>query len=173
MTQIKKNPNYDDKVSREFIANIFEHLFNMILKNGKHKQIDLVVVDDEDVGVEVEHGHWDGDFWEDEQYSLISSTGSSGDLGFPTINIPIRKEKYWLDYINGIPNPSAELNMFVRTNDDFTQFIIIRPEVIRDPTKAIRTRFKPNNNDEEEDWLSFKREDVETYYLINGVFVRG
>jgi len=157
-------PNYDDKVSREFITNIFRELFGWILKNGKHKQIDLKLDENELVGVEVEHGHWDGDFWENDEYSLISK------LGFKTVNIPLRKEKYWLDVFNGKKNPSASLNVFVRTNDDFTQFIIIRPEAIRDTEKAHRSRFKPNNNDEEEDWLSFRREDVETYNLINGKF---
>ena len=164
---LKTTPNYDDKVSRNFTQNIFKELFNWILIDGKYKQIDLIKENNELVGVEVEHGHWEGDFWEDDDYSLISG------LDFKTVNIPMRKEKYWLDDVNGNPNPSALLNVFFRTNDDFTQFIIIRPEVIRDPKKAIRTRFKPNNSDEEEDWLSFRREHVETYYIINGDIIRG
>lgn len=159
---IKTNPNYDDKISRKFAKNIFYELYEWILKDGKHKQIDLVKEDNELVGVEVEHGHWTGDFWVCDEYSLISG------LGYGTINIPLRKEKYWLDVVNGKENPSAIFNIFFRTNDDFSQFIIIRAETIRDPKKAIRTRFQPNNNDVEEDWLSFRKEDVETYNIIDG-----
>jgi len=157
--------NYDDKSSREFIINAFEDKFGLKLKNGKHKRIDLVQIDNELVGVEVEHGHWDGDLWKNDQYSRLAM------LEFRTVNIPIRKAHYWEDVVDGVPNVSAKYNIFVRTNVDFTQFIIIRPETIRNPEKVFKTRFLPNNNDEEEDWLSFKREDVETYNLQpNGKF---
>jgi hypothetical protein len=48
--------------------------------------------------------------------------------------------------------------------------ILIRPETIRDPEKAVITTFQPNNSDEVEEWLSFRREDVETYNLNEGVW---
>jgi hypothetical protein len=48
--------------------------------------------------------------------------------------------------------------------------IVIRPEVVRDPNKLNRTSFQPNNSDQVEDWMSFRREDVETYNLINGTW---
>ncbi len=160
-----KNIDYDDKLSRAFIKNIFEYMFGIHLKDGKHKKIDLVGIDNELLGVEVEHGHWDGDLWQNDQYSWLAK------LDFRTVNIPIRKAPYWEDIVNGEPNPSAEHNIFVRTNVDFTQFIIIRPETIRNPEKMIKTRFLANNNDVEEDWMSFKKEDVETYNLINGEFI--
>jgi len=161
-----KNINYDDKSSREFIKNIFEHDFGIKLKDGKYKKIDLVEIENDLFGVEVEHGHWEGDLWTNDQYSWLAN------LGFRTVNIPIRKERYWKDDVDGSPNLSAKHNIFVRTNIDFTQFIIIRPETIRNPDKAYRTRFLPNNNDVEEDWLSFKKEDVETYNLQpNGEFI--
>jgi hypothetical protein len=32
------------------------------------------------------------------------------------------------------------------------------------------TTFQPNNSDEIEEWLSFRREDVETYNLNEGVW---
>jgi hypothetical protein len=160
-----KNINYDDNPSRKFIKNIFEHKFGIKLKDGKHKKIDLIKEDDEIVGVEVEHGHWEGDLWTNDQYSRLAK------LEFRTVNIPIRKAPYWEDIVNNEPNPSAEHNIFVRTNMDFSQFIIIRPETIRNPEKAIKTKFLANNNDVEEDWLSFKKEDVETYNLINGEFI--
>ena len=160
-----KSINYDDNASRSFIKNIFEHKFGMKLKDGTFKKIDLVVEDNELVGVEVEHGHWEGDFWKNDQYSWLSK------LEFRTVNIPIRKQPYWEDVVGDKPNPSAAYNIFVRTNDDFTQFILIRPETIRNPEKMIKTRFLANNNDVEEDWLSFKKEDVETYNIVNGEFI--
>jgi len=161
-----KNIDYDDKPSRTFIKNIFEHKFGIKLKDGKHKKIDLVGIEDDLLGVEVEHGHWEGDLWTNDQYSWLAK------LDFRTVNIPIRKAPYWEDYVDGKPNLSAKYNIFVRTNMDFTQFIIIRPETIRDPKKVHKTRFLANNNDVEEDWLSFKKIDVETYNLQpNGEFI--
>ena len=67
-------------------------------------------------------------------------------------------------------NVSWNKNIFVRTNKNFTQIIVIRPEVITDDTKVYRTRFQANNCNEIEDWLSFKKENVETYNLINGKY---
>jgi len=163
--QKKKNHNYDDNASREFIKNIFERKFGILLKDGKHKKIDLIGIENELFGVEVEHGHWEGDFWKNDQYSYLAK------LDFRTVNIPIRKQPYWDDYMGKKPNPSANLNVFVRTNIDFTQFILIRPETIKDPEKTKKTRFLANNNDVEEEWLSFKKEDVETFNLVNGEFI--
>jgi hypothetical protein len=68
------------------------------------------------------------------------------------------------------PNPSHSKNIFVRSNKDFTQFIVVRPETVKDPDKLLKTRFQPNNSKEMEDWLSFRRENVETYNLIEGKF---
>ena len=65
---------------------------------------------------------------------------------------------------------TSKNNIFVRSNRDFTQMIVIRPETVRDPNKLNRTTFQPNNSDQVEDWMSFRREDVETYNLINGTW---
>lgn len=161
----KKGIDYDDNASRGFIKNIFKDKFGMNLKDGNFKKIDLVCEENELIGVEVEHGHWEGDFWSNDQYSLLSK------LEFRTVNIPIRKQPYWEDIVGDKQNLSATLNIFVRTNNDFTQFILIRPETIRNPEKMIKTRFLANNNDVEEDWLSFRKEDVETYNIVNGKFI--
>ncbi len=165
-----KNANYDDTAVRKKIIKFSKEYMGLKLKqNPKQRKIDLLGVKDPDLGVEVEHGHWKGDFWETPTYCDLP------DLGFSTINIPIRKEKYWQEYITWYGklkhNVSWKKNIFARTNDDFSQIIVIRPEVITDPDKLHRTRFQPNNNDEEEDWMSFKREDVETYNLINEKYI--
>ena len=62
-------------------------------------------------------------------------------------------------------------NIFVRSNKDFTQFIVIKPETVRNSNKCFKSKFKPNNSNVVEDFMSFKREDVETYNLVNNSFV--
>lgn len=59
----------------------------------------------------------------------------------------------------------------MRTNKDFTQIVVIRSEVVKDSKKLVRTKFQPKNSNEVENWLSFRREDVETYDLIDGEYV--
>lgn len=162
-----KGTNFDDGLVRTFVKDFFNVKFNTLLSETPHemKLIDLTGATETLLGVEVERGGWSDCFWNNERYSLISGIGEK------TANIPIRKEKYWkenyLSYRKEKNNPSCKENIFARTNKDFTQILIIRPETIRDPQKLIRTNFKPNNSDVFEDWLSFKREDVETYNLIN------
>ena len=138
-------------------------------ENPKQRKIDLLSVKDSELGVEVENGHWKGDLWETPSYCNLSG------LDFPTINIPIRKEKYWKEKIMWFgkikENTSWKKNIFVRTNDDFSQILVIRPEVITDSEKLHRTTFQANNCDEPEDWMSFKKEDVETYNLINEKYI--
>lgn len=165
-----KNTSFDDTLVRKAVIKFFEENFNTLLKETPQemKLIDLTGVTETKLGVEVERGGWTNCFWNNEKYSSISN------LGFKTINIPMRKQKYWLDeyyYYGKLKiNPSSKDNIFVRTNKDFTQIIIIRPETIRNDKKAIQTEFKPNNSDEFEEWLCFRREHVETYNLIDNVW---
>jgi len=166
-----RGTSFDDTLVRNASIEFFKKRFNIKLKsNDELYKIDLLGINDSLLGVEVEHGKWNGNFWDVDSYSL-DLTG----LDYRTINIPIRKEKYWKDlnlyYKKEIPNPSSEKNIFVRTNKDFTQFVVIRPETIRDSKKLIRTSFQPNNSDQIEDWISFRNEHVETYDLLNGEYV--
>lgn len=166
-----KRTSFDDSAVRKAVIDFFKKQFNLILVETppEKKIIDLISEDDNLLGIEVEHGKWKNNFWENDSYSLISGQD------FRTINIPIRKEKYWQEhyvrYGKEIHNPSYKKNLFVRSNIDFTQFIIIRPETIRDVNKVIRTKFQPNNSHELEDWLSFRKEHVETYNLIDGLYI--
>lgn len=166
-----KNNNFDDKPIRDAVIEFFESHFSINLNETppEQKLIDLTGTTITNLGVEVERGNWKGNFWENDSYSLIS------EQEFRTINIPIRKEKYWKDEYTfrnkNVINNSSRINIFVRSNKDFTQFIVIRPETIRDSEKVVRTKFQPNNSNEVENWLSFKKEHVETYNLIENKFI--
>lgn len=163
--------NYDDSVVREQVIKFYDDVFNIRLNqtNPSSKLIDLTGYTSYYFGVEVEHGKWVGDFWTNQMYSMISG------LGFPTINIPMRKEKYWKPtyhfYNRLINNHQFDKNVFVRTNKDFTQFIVVRPEVILDEKKNIKSEFIPKNSNIPERFMSFREEHVETYNFIENRFI--
>lgn len=158
--------NYDDTPVREFgIKFIKENLGHVFISHPNKFAIDLISSDNPDFGAEMEGGGWEGDFWTNKRYSLISN------LGFETINIPIRKTKYWYDEINEEYVPNKKKHLFIRTNKDFTQAIVIKPTTIKNRNKIIWSTFKANNNDEVENWMSFKKTDVDTYDFKNGKWV--
>ena len=130
----------------------------MFESHPNSKSIYLICVDDNSFGVELERGGWIGDFWENE-YSLISG------YDFRTVNIPIRKVKYWYDKVGDTITPNKNKHWFIRTNRDFTQVILIKPTTIKNKDKILFTEFKPNNSEEIEKWMSFKKEHVQTYNL--------
>jgi hypothetical protein len=108
----KKN-NYDDSEVREFGVKFTKDVFNLLFESHPNcKAIDLINPDDYSYGVELEKGGWTGNFW-DNDYSLISGLESR------TINIPIRKLKYWYTVINDELIPNEHENLFIRTNKDF------------------------------------------------------
>ena len=159
----KKN-NYDDSEVREFGVKFTKDVFNLLFESHPNcKAIDLINPDDYSYGVELEKGGWAGNFW-DSDYSLISG------LELRTINIPIRKLKYWYTVINDKLIPNEHENLFIRTNKDFTQVILIRPHTIKDKTKIQFTEFKPKNSNEIEKWMSFEEKNVETYNLIDYIW---
>jgi len=159
----KKN-NYDDSKVREFGIKFTKDVFNLLFESHPNcKAIDLINPDDYSHGVELERGGWTGNFW-DSDYSLISGLESR------TINIPIRKLKYWYSNVNDERTPNDYQHLFIRTNKDFTQVILIRPNTIKDETKILFTEFKPNNSNEIEKWMSFEEKNVETYNLIDDIW---
>ncbi len=166
-----RGTSFNDGPVRNAVIDFYKQKYDIQLNETppEMRVIDLTGATQTLLGVEVERGGWNGDFWSNEKYCLISG------LEFKTLNIPVRKEKYWLEeytfYGKLKVNPSAKENVYVRSNKDFTQMIVIRPDTIRNPDKVYRTRFQPNNSDEVEDWLSFKKEDVETYNLIKGEWI--
>lgn len=155
--------NYDDTAVREFGINFCKEILGEnFISHPIKTAIDLISPDDPNHGAEMEGGGWEGDFWSNQKYSMISS------VGYETINIPIRKTKYWYDKINEILIPNKKKNLFIRTNKDFTQAIVIKPKTIKNSKKIMWTSFQPNNSDEVEKWMSFKKCDVQTYNLKNG-----
>lgn len=166
-----RGTSFNDGPARTAVIQFFKNNFNTSLDETPHnlRVIDLTGSTETLLGVEIEGGGWKGNFWDNPTYCLLSGHD------FKTINIPIRKAKYWMEkYVRRnkeIINPSFDKNIFVRTNKDFTQMIVIRPETIRDEKKLVNSKFQPNNSDEIEDWMSFKREHVETYNLINNLWV--
>ena len=176
--EVKKketDEQYIDRKSREFVIRFFEQQFNIKLKNGTKTGIDLLRENPMDGGVEIEHGGWDGDLWT-HQYSLISEL-KINDKHNRTVNIPDRKEKYWYEWIHfgksvkTIQKKCLDKNIFARTNSDFSQIIIIRPEVIRDDKKMFKRRFWTSNTRRMENFLCFRRCDVETYNLVGKIYI--
>lgn len=166
-----KRTNFNDNPVRHAVINFFKSKFGVILNETPQemKVIDLTGATETLLGVEVEGGGWSGDFWSNNSYCMISGHD------FKTINIPIRKSKYWMEkyrrYNKDIVNPSHDKNLFVRSNKDFTQMILIRPETIKDTNKLVVSKFQPNNSNEVEEWMSFRREHVETYNLIENNWI--
>jgi len=157
----------DDILVKTFVK---EWLYKMtgcvFIFHPNEKSIDLIGANDStytNFGVEVERGSHIGDFWSNDYYPYLSK------LGFMTVNTPIRKAKYWYDKQDNIYIPNNGKHLFIRTNYDFTQVIIVGPTSIKN--KVIWTRFKAKNEDDVEDWLSFRREDTLTYNLIDGEWI--
>lgn len=170
MDKLKGKTSYDDTESREKIIVFAKEVLNInVNSNTTEKEIDLIGIDDPEFGIEVEKGGWTGNFWENKVYSTISN------LGFPTVNIPQRKEKYWNEYNlykkEMVYNPGWNKNLFIRTNKDFSQIIVIYPETIKN--KFIRSEFTPGRitTGSPEKWLSFRQEDVDTYNLEENIYI--
>ena len=64
---------FNDTLIRNEVIKFFKQRFRINLKhNDVHNKIDLVGMNDPILCVEVEHGKWVGNFWENDNYSLIS-----------------------------------------------------------------------------------------------------
>ncbi len=159
---------YDDSTSRNAIIKFLKETLNLqMIENPNKYGIDLLFEEDQTWGCEIEHSkNWTGDFFSDENKNLNQKTN----LGFKTVNIPWwRKSKYW----NPEKTQGWNKNLFARTNQDFSQIILIRPETFANPAKCYEAHFQTRwiTTGEPEEWRSFKREDVEVYNLINGIYV--
>jgi len=151
--------SYDDTEVREFSKKFLKEVFNFsLIDHPNNKAIDLIMENNNAFGVELERGGWYGDLWKN-RYSLISG------YEFRTINIPIRKLKYWYNITNDNILPNKLENWFIRTNKNFTQVILIKPDTIKDSNKIIFTEIRPGNTNQIEKFMSFKMEHVETYNL--------
>lgn len=168
--------SFKDQLVRDAVIKIVKKAFGWDVVNNKNGYgIDLVFVNNLLVGIEVERAGNKGDYWK------VVGT-NKGKFPFETLNMPQRKEKYFKLRSNcvskkGYPyvhnEPGYEENIFIRTNTDFTQFCLVRSKTIRDPKKCFREFWETYTvtTGEIEEWLCFKREDVETYNLINDEWI--
>jgi hypothetical protein len=167
------NESFDDWVIKKKVVEIAPQLLGLTLKineNNDGKGIDLICVDNPEIGVEVERGGWFGDFWKDLYYSTEVMK-----WGFPTLNMPDRKLKYWMEqYLwrkQIIKNPGFKNTIFVRSSWELLQMNVVRPETVLNPNKIFQKREKVKNNTKIEGWVSFKHEDVESYNFYNGLYI--
>ncbi len=172
MTSFKPQAkNYKDEKVKEFCIKLLDEKFNEKFKlndrNGREAiyGIDIIHESIPDYGAELEMGGWAGDFWETITYQWLPRTEDGKKFEFGLLNIPIRKKHFWEEE----KDKGHDKNIFIRTNKDFTQFILIKPESIKN--KSLLTKFIPNNNNVEESWMSFKKEDVETYNLKDNEWI--
>lgn len=164
--------SYDDKPVKDFLIEFFSQNFSWELKVNLEKYgIDLLSVNGDCPDVECERGNWNGNFWENKGYSSFLSDASPS-IKHQTVNIPYRKRHYWVEgdhYKESgkfwYTEKNHLTNLFARTNFEFTQVILIKPEVIRDETKCHIAGKKPVNihKNEIEYWMGFKNEDVDTW----------
>lgn len=143
-----------------------------LVSNEYKFMIDLKFVNHEFfVGLEIEEGQWEGNFWDVFEYSNFLRDGNPA-ISHKTVNIPPRKQHYWINgdhyYINGnywYTETDAERNIFVRTNIDVTQIIIVYPDVILNNRKVVRSLKMSKNitTGDLELWTGVKPEDCETF----------
>lgn len=160
--------NTNDAPVRKFGIDFVKERFGYLYENHPNRfAIDLINPINENEGAEMEAGSWSGDFWSNKSYYSISGVEE------PTVNIPIRKRKYWYDNIGDTFIPNKKKYLFIRANKDFTQAIVIKPRTIKDEKKVIWTEFTPSNSTDgtPEKWMSFRRCHVDTYNLKKGKWV--
>jgi hypothetical protein len=170
---------YDDSYVKNQMIIILKILFNWDLYiNPDDMGVDLLSVDGT-FGVELEHGGWDNNFWEDEHYSRKSK-----ELDYPHVNMPERKDKwykptYWVNLepdktkkpiFKQKDNPTYKNNIYIRTNRQLTQMIIIRPKTVFEG-KFEKKMIYAHNSGKYEPFRCFQRSDVETLDLVNGNWI--
>lgn len=165
--------SYDDREVKAVVKEVGEQIpeigFPLVLNHINPKWgIDLLAEHDETIGIEVERGGPVYDHWIDVKYPWVSK------YDFKTLNMPDRKIHYWEEYFKWKPwleevhNPSYMKNVFVRTDYFFNQFCVVTYDVINDPEKSLRKRYKVSNNSKIEGWVNWKYENVKTYNRIDG-----
>ena len=165
MFNVDYNINYEDELVRAFGLKFMKYFGCDFIEHPNDKEIDIISTNSEYFGVELELGGWYGDYWENNYYPFISN------LGFATVNMQIRKQKYWFDKINNKFVPNYKVNFYIRTNRELTQAIVIGPKVIKNKENIIFHSFKVGNSPKIEDWMCFRRENVLTYDLKDGNWI--
>ena len=175
----KKVEAYNDLYVKEKMVVILKELFGWDLYiNPDEFGVDLLSTDGT-FGVELEHGGWNDDFWLDKYYPYKSK-----ELDYAHVNMPGRKKKWYKEYypVNLEPdrnkkpiwhqkhNPTFENNIFIRTNKQLTQMIIIKPETVFNKLYEDKMIYASNSG-KVEPFMCFKRKDVETRDLVNNDWI--
>jgi hypothetical protein len=176
---LSNEDSYDDSYVRGESESIWLFAFgDELINNPDGYGIDKLFLKDPTRGVELEHGGWDNDdYWSDPKFSR-----KSGELDYPTLNMPLRKLKFWekdmlpklLRSGDWVKRPNI-LNhrdtIFMRANQSLTQFILVRPDAILNKRYVIKDIYC-SNSDKIEPFCCFKREDTETYNIVGGLIIK-
>lgn len=159
---------FDDTISREYTIPFATQVLSLNVKsNPARKKIDLIGVDDPTIGIEIEHSKkWVGDYWDKRNHGL----NTISNVGYMTVNLPWwRKYNFWTEGLD----PNWDKNLFIRWNSDFTCAIVVSPQTILDRRKSIDANFRTYDitTGDVESWKIFRREHVDTYNLINDIWV--
>jgi hypothetical protein len=169
--------DYDDYEMKIGIIDFYKKTFGIELMINPNKYgIDLLVVGG-DYGVEGERAG-NKEKGDPEDYWSCDRLAYKSKLGYKTLNIPIhRKGKYWqLYYYDKFPpykehyNPGYTKHDFCRTNYNLTQYNIIRAENFINKNYVVKEMFTENSG-KYELFYCFEQKYVETYDLVNGIYV--
>ena len=174
--------NFKDLPLRLAVIKFAKQAYNYdVISNSNDKyKIDLISKNGDCPDIECERSNCkSADYWSSKGYSQFLSDAEPN-IKYKTLNFQKRKEHYWIEgdhyYKNGkfwYTEKNHLTNLFVRTTFNFEQMMVIRPEIIRDESKLYRAFKQPFNihKDEPEPWIGVRRKDVETWNLVNGIYI--
>ena len=174
--------NFNDLALRLAVTKFAKQALGIdVISNSNDKyKIDLISKNGDCPDIECERSNCKTpDYWLSKGYSQFLSDATPS-IKYKTLNFQARKEHFWQEgdhyYKNGkfwYTEKNHLTNLFVRTTYNFEQMMLIRPEVIRDESKLYRALKKPYNihKNEPEPWIGVRRKDVETWNLVNGLYV--
>jgi len=179
----EKKSSYDDKRMRDIGIEFFKQVKGINFTHGTEQSIDLIGVDDWNMGAEGENGGWHGNRWDSGQaYSHIK--------GIKTLNIQDRKWHYWnLQELSDKPKAKIwygrydlgyDKNWYFRLNAEEDQICLVSSSIIlsndENKRKFVLNKWV-NFGDYAEDWICIPEEFVETYnkqpdgqWVLNGKY---
>jgi len=163
----EKKSSFDDKRMRDIGIEFFKQVKGLNFTHGTELGIDLIGVDDKDMGAEGENAGWNGDRWCNGQSDFLIK-------GTKTINIQDRKWHYWnLQELSDKPKAKKwygrhdrgwNKNWYYRLNNQEDQICLVSASTILDDKKRIFVLNRwANFGDYAEDWICIPEEFVETY----------